>query len=67
MDNNQTPLNDEVAVAIEEILALRHLTSQTGTVTYRTQNQIFQRLSPKALAKVAVELKRLEDEKGGQQ
>ena len=81
MENgNQTSLEKEANAAFEEIVALRHLSKNTGTITLRTQNKIFQQLSPGALARVAVRLKQLEDrtkpireakkladEKGGQQ
>ena len=60
---NQTPLDQEVQKAVRELVALRNLTKQTGTVTLRTQNGILQKLTPEALTRVAVIL--AEFEKGG--
>lgn len=61
MEGNQTPLDIEVQTAVREIVALRNLTKKTGTVTVRTQNHVFQRLSPEALARVAVIVEQLEE------
>jgi len=58
---NQTPLYQEVQKAVRELVALRNLTKQTGTVTLRTQNGILQKLSPAALTRVAVILAELEE------
>jgi hypothetical protein len=58
---NQTPLHQEVQKAVRELVALRNLTKQTGTVTLRTQNSILQKLSPGALTRVAVILAELEE------
>jgi hypothetical protein len=61
MEGNKTPLDLEVQIAVREIVALRNLTKKTGTITLRTQNHILQKLSPEALAKVAVILEQLEE------
>jgi hypothetical protein len=61
MEGNQTPLDLEVQTAVREIIALRKLTLKTGTITLRTQNHVLQKLSPDALAKVAVILAALEE------
>jgi hypothetical protein len=61
MEGNQTPLDLEVQTAVRETLALRWLTARTGTITHRTQNHILQKLSPEALARVAVILAEMEE------
>jgi hypothetical protein len=50
-----TPIQKE---AVEQIKALRKLTTETGTRTTRSQNQILQSLSDADLTLVALELQR---------
>lgn len=64
---NLTPLEKEISEAVEEILVLRELTETDGTITSRSQGQVFRRLSLDALPKVLLRLKRIEAEKTGRQ
>lgn len=59
----ETPIDIEVKEALRQVLALRALTSSTGTVTTYTQNKVLRGLSPEALTRVAVILNELD--KGG--
>ena len=43
--------------AVEQVLALRKLTNETGTRTTRSQNLILRNLSDEDLTQVAIELK----------
>jgi hypothetical protein len=55
----------EVKESLRQVLALRALTTSTGTITTYTQNKVLRGLSPEALTRVAVILSELE--KGGAQ
>jgi hypothetical protein len=55
----------EVKEALRQVLALRALTTSTGTITTYTQNKVLRGLSPEALTRVAVILSELA--KGGAQ
>jgi non-canonical (house-cleaning) NTP pyrophosphatase len=59
----ETSVDREVKEALRQVLALRALTSSTGTVTTYTQNKVLRALSPEALTRVAVILNELD--KGG--
>jgi len=61
----ETSVDREVKEALRQVLALRALTTSTGTVTTYTQNKVLRALSPDALTRVAVILSELE--KGGAQ
>ena len=61
----ETSVDREVKEALRQVLALRALTTSTGTVTTYTQNKLLRALSPEALTRVAVILSELE--KGGAQ
>lgn len=67
---NITTLEKEISEAVEEIFVLRELTETDGTITSRSQGQVFRRLSLDALPKVLLRLKRIEAakqaQKGGQ-
>jgi hypothetical protein len=56
----QTPTDIEVKEALRRVMALRALTTSTGTVTTYTQNKLLRALSPEALTRVAVILNELE-------
>jgi len=48
-----TTASEATQKAARQILALRQLTRETGTITTRTQNSILQSLLPEVLAEVA--------------
>ena len=59
----ETSVDREVKEALRQVLALRALTTSTGTVTTYTQNKVLRALSSEALTRVAVILNEIE--KGG--
>jgi len=61
----ETPTDSEVREALRQVLALRALTTSTGTVTTYSQNKVLRALTPEALTRVAVILNELD--KGGAQ
>ncbi|HZW94330.1 MAG TPA: hypothetical protein VFF64_15370 [Candidatus Eremiobacteraceae bacterium] len=62
-DPKETAIDKEVKEALRQVLALRALTTSTGTVTTYTQNKVLRALTPEALTRVAVILNELD--KGG--
>jgi hypothetical protein len=56
----ETPIDIEVKEALRQVLALRALTSSTGTLTTYTQNKVLRALSAEGLTRVAVILNELD-------
>jgi non-canonical (house-cleaning) NTP pyrophosphatase len=56
----ENPTDIEVKEALRQVLALRALTTSTGTITTFTQNKLLRGLSPEALTRVAVILREME-------
>lgn len=61
-----TPTDIEVKEALRQIMALRALTANTGTVTTYTQNKVLRGLSPDALTRVAVILAEFDKNQRGE-
>ena len=56
-----SPTDIEVQEALRQVLALRALTTATGTVTTYSQNKVLRALPPEVLTRVAVILNELEE------
>ena len=64
MTNPEPKLTPVQTAVLSQLLALRKLTFQTGTITRRTQNHILQNLGDDDLAVISVALDRHQAEYG---